>query len=50
MDYKNINPAKLVETLFMENPLELYDYLLRSTLTDVYTELKKTSVRVLLNK
>lgn len=43
MDYKNINPAKLVETLFMESPLELYDYLLRGTLTDVYTELKKTS-------
>ena len=42
MDYKNIDPAKLVETLFTECPLELYDYLLRGTLTEVYTELKKT--------
>lgn len=43
MDYKNIDPAKLVETLFTESPLELYDYILRGTLTEVYTELKKTS-------
>lgn len=42
MDYKNIDPAKLMETLFTEHPLELYDYLLRGTLTEVYTELKKT--------
>lgn len=42
MDYKNIDPAKLMETLFRESPIELYNYLLRSTLTEVYTELKKT--------
>ena len=32
MDYKNIDPAKLMETLFTEHPLELYDYLLEKEL------------------
>lgn len=31
-----------METLFKEEPLELYDYLLRNTLTKVYIEQKKT--------
>jgi len=43
MDCKNIDPVKLVETLFKESPLELYDYLLRGPLAAVYTELKKIS-------
>jgi len=42
MNFTNIEPEKIVEKLFIEEPLILYDYLLRSTLNDVYTEQKKT--------
>ena len=38
----NLDAVKMIENLFKDEPLEFYDYLLRGTLTEVYTEQKKT--------
>ena len=39
----NTDKIGIIEKFFLEEPLELYDYLLRGTLTEVYTEQKKTT-------
>ena len=34
--------TEIVENIFKEKPLDLYDYILRGPFCDIYTEFKKT--------
>ena len=34
--------TEIIENIFKEKPLDLYDYILRGPFCDIYTEFKKT--------